>query len=91
MRTKVLRAIDRSQDIAPLPKQIAPQTLPKVASSTSSKTYANDVDSNDFTSNFKPTYGMYWLVILVLDYTCFIAVHKTFYNIFVLTKIRLEY
>ena len=88
MRTKALRAVDRSQDIVPLPKPIAQQVLPNVASSTSSKTYANDVDSNDFASNPKSNL-LNVLASYPLDRTCFIAVHKTFYSLFVLTRIRL--
>ena len=53
MRKRVHQAINRSHDITLVLKPIAPQSLPKVASSTSSKTYVNDVDSNDFASNSK--------------------------------------
>jgi len=50
----------------------------------------NDVDSNDFASNPKSDL-LDVLASYPLDRTCFIAVRKTFYSIFVSTKIRLEY
>ena len=54
MRQGVHRAITHSRDIVLLLKPIVLQLMPKMASSTTSKTYVEDVDLNGFTSNPKP-------------------------------------
>ena len=55
MHKKVHQTIDRSHYITLLLKPIVLQSLPKVASSATSETYANDVEANDIASESKPS------------------------------------
>ena len=82
MHKKVHQAIDRNHDIVLLLKAIVPQSLPKVASSATSETYANDVETNDSVSESKPN-----LLEVLASYPCpttpsFIAVCYMFFSPF---------
>ena len=82
MHKKVHQAIDHSHYITLLLKPIVPQSLPKVASSATSETYTNDVETNDSASESKPS-----LIEVLASYPCpttpsFIAVSQTFFSPF---------
>ena len=82
MHKKVHQAIERSHYIALLLKPIVPQSLPKVASSATSETYANDIETNDSVSESKPS-----LLEVLASYPClttpsFIAISQTFVSPF---------
>ena len=73
MHKRVHQAIYRSQNIVLPPKPIAPPSSPKVASSTTSETYANDVESNDSVSKSNSDLWDVLLDTYVLDLIYFIA------------------
>ena len=81
MRKGVHRAITLSRDIALLLKPIVLQLMPKMASSTTSNTYAEDIELNGFASNPKPDPRGVLASHPCLRPPIFIAVRKTFYNI----------